>query len=105
MSDLSRLIERLGLTDDEALEVFGLAPLDAIGGEVGHRPELGILGTLTEEAAEQVGEAALRSWVRMPGQDGVAPVELLAQQRFAAFEDALQELIRRGFVVRGGGNA
>ncbi len=98
--DLSLLIERLGLSDDEVLRVFGLAPLDAIAGDVGHRPEVAILVALTGEAVEAVGETALRRWVRMSLPGGGTPLDLLDAQRFGEFEDAVHQLIRRGFMVR-----
>ena len=37
---LSDLVQRLALSDEEALAIFSLAPLEAIGGDVGHRPEV-----------------------------------------------------------------
>jgi hypothetical protein len=94
------LIELLGLTDEEALAIFQLDPLSAISGRVAHRPELDILLTLLREAADQIGSKALRSWLRA---GSPSPLELLRTQRFAAFEDAVEELLSRGFVLRGGG--
>jgi hypothetical protein len=95
-------MDRLGLDDGELCTVLGVDPLAVITGELDHRPELPILLTLTEEAAERVGEGVLRRWVRVAGPTG-RPVEHLLAREFAAFEDDLASLAQRGFVVRGGG--
>ena len=71
-------------------------PLSVITDELAHRPEIGILLALTEEAEERVGEAVLHRWVR------TGPLHLLLRRDFAAFEDALADLEQRGFVLRGG---
>jgi hypothetical protein len=42
--------------------------------------------------------------VRTAGPSG-RPIDALASRDFARFEDALDELAQRGFVVRGGGGA
>jgi hypothetical protein len=95
------LMQRLGLSDDELCEILAVDPIAVITGELDHRPELRILLDLTAEAAEQVGEATLRRWLRRRGPDGI-PFEHLAKRDFAAFEDALETLARRGFVLGGG---
>jgi hypothetical protein len=77
-------------------------PLEVLSGDLDHRPELPILMALTAEAAEQVNGATLQRWMRASGPHG-CPVDLLTGRDFAAFEDALDGLRRRGFVVRGGG--
>jgi hypothetical protein len=41
----------------------------------------------------------LRRWVRASGVRG-RPVDLLTQRDFAAFEDAVEDLAERGFVLR-----
>jgi hypothetical protein len=92
-------MERLGLTDEELMLVLDADPLSVITDELDHRPEIGILLTLTEEAEEQVGVEVLRRWAR------TGPLDLLLRRDFAAFEDALSALADRGFVVRGGGGA
>jgi endonuclease/exonuclease/phosphatase (EEP) superfamily protein YafD len=97
-------MDRLGLDDGELCAILGVDPLAVIAGELDHRPELPILLTLTEEAAEQVGEGVLRRWVRVAGPTG-RPLDHLFAREFAAFEDDLASLARRGFVVRGGGRA
>jgi hypothetical protein len=89
---LHDLVERLGLSDEEALAIFELAPLEAIAGEVAHRPEIAILDALTAEAAESLGGPTLARWLRA-GQPGARPLDLLAAGEFGAFEDALARRI------------
>lgn len=96
------LQQRLGLSDDELLRVLDEDPLTVLAGDLGHKPELPILLSLTEEAAETAGEGVLRRWVRSTGPRG-RPLDLLLARDFAAFEDALEDLRERGFVLRGGG--
>lgn len=91
--------DRLGLTDDELLSVLGADPLELIGGDLDHKPQLPILLTLTAEAAERAGEGVLRRWVRVAGRHG-RPIDLLTAQDYGAFEDALEDLRERGFTVR-----
>jgi hypothetical protein len=93
------LQDRLGLSDDELLAVLDVDPLAVLGGDLDHKPQLPILLTLTEEAAERAGEGVLRRWVRSSGRHG-RPIDLLLARDFGAFEDALEELRERGFVVR-----
>ncbi len=95
------LMQRLGLSDDELCEILAVDPIAVITGELDHRPELRILLDLTADALEQVGEATLRRWVRRKGPAGV-PFEQLLERDFAAFEDALDTLAKRGFVLGGG---
>jgi len=85
---LSGLVARLGLSDDEALAIFELDALGAIGGDVAHRPEIVILDVLTAEADERLGEGGLARWLRA-GRPPARPIDLLAAGRFGAFEDAL----------------
>jgi hypothetical protein len=96
------LMDRLGLTEDELCRILAVDPLSLIAGELEHKPQLPILLALTEEAAERVGERALRRWVRASGPRG-RPLDHLLGRDFAAFEDNLAILADRGFVVRGGG--
>lgn len=94
------LQERLGLTDDEVLQVLDADPLSVIGGgDLEHKPQLALLLTLTSEPAERVGLPTLQRWMRTAGPAG-RPVELLTARRFADFEDALAALADRGFVIR-----
>lgn len=93
------LMDRLGLTDDELCAALGADPLDVIGGALDHKPQLPILLSLTEEAAERVQGDALRRWVRTAGPSG-RPLDHLLARDYGAFEDALETLSSRGFVVR-----
>ena len=93
-------MRRLGLDEDELCRVLDVDPLSLIGGELDHRPELSILLALTQEAGERVGDDLLRRWVRTSGPSG-RPLDHLLARDFAAFEDDLEGLERRGFVVRG----
>jgi len=95
------LQDRLGLDDDELLVVLDADPLTVVAGELEHKPELPILLALTEEAAERVGPELLRRWLRAKGPDG-RPVDHLLARDFTAFEDDVDALARRGFVLRGG---
>jgi hypothetical protein len=92
-------MERLGLTDEELCAILDVDPIAVITGELDHRPELGILLVLTAEAAEAVGEPSLQRWVRTSGPHG-RPLDLLLARDFAGFEDAVGDLVQRGFVVR-----
>lgn len=96
------LMERLGLTEDELCRVLDVDPLTLIAGELDHRPELAILLSLTEEAAARVVPGVMQRWLRSTGPGG-RPLDDLLARDFAAFEDDLDALARRGFVVRGGG--
>jgi hypothetical protein len=101
-SPAARLLERLGLTEAELCTVLAADPLEVIAGDLDHRPELSILVDLTAEAEEAVGAAVLARWVRTAGPRG-RPLDLLLARDFAGFEDAVGELARRGFVIRGAG--
>ena len=45
--------ELLGLSDDELCATLGVDPLTLLSGQLDHRPELGILLTLIDEAQVQ----------------------------------------------------
>ena len=60
-------------------------PLEVVGGDLDHRPELPILLDLLAE-----GPAG-------------RPLDALLARDFARFEDQLATLAERGFVLRGGG--
>jgi hypothetical protein len=96
------LMDRLGLTEDELLQTLGADPLSLISGDLEDKPQLPILLALTGEAAARVHPDALRRWVRTPGPAG-RPIDHLTAQDYAAFEDALDTLQQRGFVIRRGG--
>jgi len=95
-------MELLGLTDEELCATLDVDPLSLLSGQLDHRPELSILLALLDEAAERTSPAALRRWVRASGPAG-RPIGALVTRDFAAFEDAVQALAERGFVIRGGG--
>jgi hypothetical protein len=99
----ARLMDLLGLSDDELCETLGVDPLTLLSGQLDHRPELGILLALLDETSERVAPVALRRWVRAAGPAG-RPIDALTRRDFGAFEDALGELAQRGFVIRGGGD-
>ena len=93
-------MDRLGLTEEELATVLAADPVSIIGGDLEHRPELGILLALTGEAAERVGPDLLRRWLRTAGPAG-RPVDHLLARDFAAFESAIETLAERGFVIGG----
>jgi hypothetical protein len=93
------LMQRLGLEEDELLQVLDADPLSVVGGDLDDKPQLPILLALTEEAAEKVQEDALRRWLRTTGPSG-RPIDHLLARDYAAFEDAIATLEARGFVVR-----
>ncbi|HEX8084764.1 MAG TPA: hypothetical protein VF529_10785 [Solirubrobacteraceae bacterium] len=90
---------RLGLTDDELMRILDADPLSVITDDLAHKPEIGILLALTEEAEERVGAEVLRRWLRAGAE---RPLDALLRRDFATFEDALGALEERGFVIRGG---
>ena len=98
----ARLMELLGLSEEELCRVLDVDPLTVLSGQLQHRAELPILLDLLDDASEQAGPAVLRRWVRASGPAG-RPIDALLARDFAAFEDALAELAERGFVLRGGG--
>ena len=97
---LASLATRLGLSDDEALAIFEIDALAAIGGEYEHLPEIEILDSMTEEAAELVGAGGLTRWIRSSATTPT-PLELLEHRDFLAFEDALEAWLRDSGVVPG----
>jgi hypothetical protein len=98
----ARLMEILGLSEDELCRTLDADPLTLLSGQLEHRPELPILLTMLNEALETSGTAMLQRWVRASGPAG-PPIDALLSRDFAGFEDALAEFGRRGFVLRGGG--
>jgi hypothetical protein len=101
-SRAARLMELLGLSEQELCSILDVDPLTLLSGQLEHRSELPILLDLLDEASERAGPAVLRRWVRAAGPNG-KPIEALLRRDFGAFEDALAELAARGFVLRGGG--
>jgi hypothetical protein len=98
----ARLIDLLGLSEAELCTVLDVDPLTLLSGRLEHRSELPILIDLLDEASERAGGAVMRRWVRVSGPSG-RPIDGLLARDFAAFEDALADLARRGFVLRGPG--
>ena len=97
-----RLMELLGLTEDELCQMLAVDPLTLLSGQLDHSSELPILLDLLAEAEERAGATVLRRWVRATDPAG-RPIDALTRRDFAAFEDALEELSGRGFVLRSGG--
>ncbi len=89
------------MSDEELLRVLDADPLEVITGELEHKPELPILLDLLAEAEASAGAPVLRRWVRSTGPAG-RPLDTLLARDFGAFEDALQTLAQRGFVLRSG---
>ena len=98
----ARLMELLGLSEQELCGVLDVDPLTLVSGQLEHRSELPILLDLLDEASERAGPAVLRRWVRAAGPNG-KPIDALLRRDFGAFEDALSELAARGFVLRSSG--
>jgi hypothetical protein len=97
-----RLMELLGLGEDELCRTLAVDPLTLLSGQLDHNAELPILLTLLDEATVQAGPAVLTRWVRARGPHG-RPIDALLARDFETFEDAVAELATRGFVLRGGG--
>jgi hypothetical protein len=96
------LMDRLGLTEEELCVALEVDPLTLIAGDLEHKPQLPILLALTEEAAARVANGVMARWVRSTGPNG-RPLDHLLARDYAAFEDDLQALADRGFVLRSGG--
>ena len=100
MSAAADLQDLLGLTDEELIRTLDASALELLAGELDHRPELPILRDLLADAEERAGAAVLKRWVRAKGRHG-RPVDLLTGRDFAGFENALEDLAERGFVLGG----
>ena len=94
-------MELLGLDEDELCRVLDVDPLTLLSGQLEGRGELPILLDLLDDAEQQAGAAVLRRWIRAKGSAG-RPIDALTGRDFPAFEDALNELAERGFVLKGG---
>lgn len=94
-----RVKARLGLDDDELCDVLGLSPVQLLAGEADLLPQTAVLDELLRATVDQVSEQGMHGWVRASGPAGT-PLEHLLRQDYAAFEDALETLLSRGFVVR-----
>ena len=91
----ARLQELLGLSDDELLAILDADPLEVVGGDLDHKPELPILLDLLGEHEE----SGLKRWVRTDGPNG-RPIDLLLARNFAGFETALADYRDRGLIIR-----
>ena len=98
-SRAAHLQELLGLSDEELIRTLDASALELLSGELEHRPELPILLDLLADAEERTSPQTLRRWVRASGPHG-RPIDHLTQRDFARFEEALDDLARRGFVIR-----
>lgn len=97
----ARLMELLGLSEEELCRILDADPLALLSGQLEHRSELPILLDLLDDASARAGPTVLRRWIRTRGAGG-RPVDALLRRDFATFEDLLAQLAERGFVVRGG---
>ncbi|MDF2435570.1 MAG: hypothetical protein JWP44_5203, partial [Mucilaginibacter sp.] len=59
----ARLMELLGLSDEELCQVLAVDPLSLLSGQLDHASELPILLALLEESEQQAGAPMLRRWV------------------------------------------
>jgi hypothetical protein len=98
-ADAKRLMDLLGLSDEELCQALDADPLTLLSGQLDHRPELPILLDLLAEAEEHAGAPVLRRWVRATGPTG-RPIDHLLARDFAAFENDLATLAQRGFILR-----
>jgi hypothetical protein len=96
----ARLMDLLGLNEEELCTILDADPLTLLSGQLDHRPEVGILLDLLAEAEERAGKAVLRRWVRATGPNGRA-IDHLEARDFRAFERDVEELEAKGFVLRG----
>jgi len=96
-------MEMLGLSEEELCQILDADPLTLLSGQLEHRPELPIVLDLLEQPMTAIGPGMLRRWVRSPGPAGI-PLELLLARDFGGFEQAVETLADRGFVIRGGGD-
>lgn len=94
-----RVKVRLGLDDDELCDILGLSPVQLLAGEADLLPQTAVLDELLRATVEQVSEQGMHGWVRASGPAG-RPLDHLLAQDYGAFEDALETLLSRGFVVR-----
>jgi hypothetical protein len=85
-----RLQERLGLSDEELLQILNTSPIELLARDDDEREDVRVLLQLTDG----IDPALLRTWVRG------RPLELLLAHDFAAFETAIDELRDRGWVIR-----
>jgi hypothetical protein len=100
-NEAAQLMDLLGLNEDELCQVLDTDPLTLLSGQLEQVTQLRILLDLLADAQERASAAMLRRWVRASGPSG-RPIDALLARDFGRFEDALDELAARGFVIRGG---
>jgi hypothetical protein len=98
-SDPAQLMDLLGLSEEELCTILDADPLTLLSGQLDHRPELAILVDLLADAENRAGKTVLRRWVRATGPTG-RPIDHLEARDFRAFERDVEELGKRGFVLR-----
>ena len=98
----AELMDLLGLSEEELCQTLDVDPLSLLSGQLEHAAQLPILLDLLSEPAAQSRPGVLGRWVRVAGPAG-RPIDALLARDFARFEDALDALAERGFVLRGGG--
>ena len=64
----AKLMELLGLSEDELCQTLAVDPLTLLSGQLDHKGELPILLDLLDEASERAGRPVLTRWVRAAGQ-------------------------------------
>lgn len=94
-----RVQAALGLADDELCDALGLSPVQLLAGEGDLLPQTGVLDALLRAALEQVHPQAIHRWLRASGPAG-RPLDHLLARDYPAFEQALEALLERGFVIR-----
>jgi hypothetical protein len=95
------LMDMLGLSEEELCQTLDVDPLSLLSGQIEHCAALPILFEMCREAGERLGPATLSRWVRAAGPYG-PPIDALLARDFARFENALDDLADRGFVIRAG---
>ena len=98
----AELMSILGLSEDELCIVLDSDPLTLLSGQVEQATELRVLLDLLGDVRPRASDAVLQRWVRASGPAG-RPLDALLARDFATFEDQLEELQRRGFVLRAPG--
>ena len=92
-------MDLLGLSEEELCTILDADPLTLLSGQLDHRPELAILLDLLADAEDRASKGVLRRWVRSTGPNG-RPMAHLEARDFRAFERDVDELSKRGFVLR-----
>src|SRR2546421_10684976 len=91
----ARLMDLLGLSEEELCRLLDADPLTLLSGQVEDRPQLPILLDLAEEARERVGPTVLKRWVRTSGAAG-RPIDSLMRRDLPPLQGSLPPLSERG---------